>query len=791
MIAAPHWLRWRPRFRHVRTKLVALYTGLFAFTLLLIAVAAQLMVTQYVRASVRTELETSSSVFDRIWMLRAQALGESAGVLARDFGFRAAVASGDRATIASALASMRARAHVHDAFIVALDGSIVGEGDAALRETVMQLPFKLSPGRHDAVVASGARVYRMVVAPVLAPTEIGWIVLAVRLDAGEMASLQALSAIRLTATVLRRDPQGGWMPAADGVRADNLPLAAALRRHPLPADGSPERLHLPGGTAMALARPLAGAGTTPEAALLLSYPLASAVAAYRGLQIGILLAGIVGLALVLWGSRRLAKGIARPIVALQAAAQALETGDRTEVRIVGVDEIGQLAESFNRMSKGIVEREHRIAHLAFHDPLTGLPNRALFREQLDDALGRARTLGQQAAVLYLDLDGFKSVNDTLGHPVGDALLALVAERLRDLVPDGVAARLGGDEFAIILGNITPDRPRAEAQTILDALRLPFSAAGHQISTGTSIGIAVGPQDGADPDTLLKNADLALYRAKQDGRGVSRFFEPALDAAARARRQLELDLREALTQGQLRLDFQPIYDIRTERYDRIGGFEALMRWDHPTRGLVSPVEFIPVAEETGMIIAMGEWVIHEACREAASWGHDLKVAVNVSPLQFRSSGFANIVFQALARTGIAPARLEIEITESIFLEGAEQTIALLHRLRAMGVRIALDDFGTGYSSLSYLRSFPFDKIKIDRSFVTNVALDASAAAIVHAIVDLAAALHMETTAEGVEDEAQLAELRQQGCSSIQGFLFSRPVHASAVRGLIETAARRAA
>jgi diguanylate cyclase (GGDEF)-like protein len=434
------------------------------------------------------------------------------------------------------------------------------------------------------------------------------------------------------------------------------------------------------------------------------------------------------------------------------------------------------------MSAGIVERENRIAHLAFHDTLTGLPNRVQFRQQLDAALSRAVRLGEQVAVMCLDLDGFKLVNDSFGHPAGDALLRVVGQVLSELASDGMVARLSGDEFAIVVAISTDlDRPRVLAQSILDALREPVVANGHSILTGLSIGISVAPGDGHEPSTLLKNADLALYRAKQDGRGVFRFFEPGLDAAARQRRQVELDLREALHQGQFRLDYQPIFDLKA---DRICGFEALMRWDHPQRGLVSPVEFIPVAEESGLIVAMGEWAMHEACREAIRWPDRLRVAVNVSAIQFRNSGFANIVVQALARSGLDPHRLEIEITESIFLEGSGPTLELLHKLHALGCRIALDDFGTGYSSLSYLRSFPFDKIKIDRSFVTNVADDVGAAAIVRAIVDLAGALHMETTAEGVEDSEQLAALRSQGCSSIQGFLFSRPLTTEGVARLLQ-------
>jgi predicted signal transduction protein with EAL and GGDEF domain len=316
----------------------------------------------------------------------------------------------------------------------------------------------------------------------------------------------------------------------------------------------------------------------------------------------------------------------------------------------------------------------------------------------------------------------------------------------------------------------------------------LQAAGHVIASGTSIGIAIGPVDGDDPDLLLKNADLALYRAKQDGRGTFRFFEPALDEAARKRRQLELDLRKALKNNEFQLNFQPIVALKD---DAISGFEALLRWNHPNRGRVPPTEFIPVAEETGLIVAIGEWVLHQACRAAVEWPDHVRIAVNVSPLQFRNTGFQTIVLQALAQSGLAPGRLEIEITESVFLDGEGPVVAMLHRLRDMGVRVALDDFGTGYSSLSYLRKFPFDKIKIDRSFVTAVAYDDSAAAIVRAIVQLAEALHMETTAEGVESDDQLARLRGQGCSSIQGYLFSRPLAEDRIEALFDRCAEQTA
>ncbi|VVT00049.1 Diguanylate cyclase [Sphingomonas sp. EC-HK361] len=768
------------RFTHLRTRLAVLYAGLFAIGFVVVAVVAQVVIQDRARQSVNGELAASGTVYDRLWAMRERSLAGSADVLARDFGFRSAVASGDAATIVSALATLKARAGTSIAAVVGLDGHVTG-ASGALAAAIARLPDDLPDGRRDAVVTVGRETYRLIQSPILAPTAIGWVVFAVRLDAGEMRNLEKLSAIPLVATILQRDDRGHWHAAdgsiAAGPAIDELVARANVRRIPTTLD-------LREGRAFALARPLAGPTGPAEAALLLRYPTDLALAPFRPIQIGIILAGLIVLVIVVLGSLRLARTIAQPVAALQRAAQTLEEGTRTEVSVTGIDEIGQLAESFNRMSAGIVEREHRITHLAFHDSLTDLPNRTFFRQSLDQSIARLTRTGDRVAVLCLDLDGFKGINDTLGHPVGDALLRRVGLMLLDLAPDGLVARLGGDEFAIILAEaFDDDRPRALAQTILDALVEPIDVQGHIIPTGVSVGIAIGPGDGVDADQLLKNADLALYRAKQDGRGVYRFFETSLDQAARARRQLELDLRTALKTGQFRLNYQPIYDLKS---DSISGFEALLRWDHPTRGLVSPVEFIPVAEDTGLIIAIGEWVLHEACREAKSWPSTVRIAVNVSPIQFRNPGFAAVVMQALARSGLNPQRLEIEITESVFLDGEEPVVALLHQLRAMGIRVALDDFGTGYSSLSYLRSFPFDKIKIDKSFVDSVAQDSGAAAIVRAIVDLATALHMETTAEGVEDSSQLDRLRSQGCSSIQGYLFSRPIDGAAAGRLIESA-----
>jgi diguanylate cyclase (GGDEF)-like protein len=430
----------------------------------------------------------------------------------------------------------------------------------------------------------------------------------------------------------------------------------------------------------------------------------------------------------------------------------------------------------------VTERHHaeeRIRFMAHHDALTSLPNRVLFRIRMEERLRMSNQHGARVAILCLDLDNFKNVNDTLGHPVGDALLEAVAGRLHSCMREGDSvARIGGDEFAILAPLSEPgDRAELLAQRIVKALSEPFDLDGQRAVIGVSIGIALATDREISADVLLKNADMALYRAKSDGRGGYRFFEAEMDAQMQARRAIELDLREAMSRQELEVWYQPIFDIAA---NRVSGFEALVRWHHPEHGMIPPIQFVPLAEELGLIVPIGEWVLRQACQDAVTWPDDLKVAVNLSPVQFRNSHLVDTVRQALARTGLASNRLELEITETALLHDNETVLATLHRLRDLGLRTVLDDFGTGYSSLSYLRIFPFDKLKIDQSFVREMATRPDCVAIVNSVASLAHQLGIMTTAEGVETVEQFEQVRRAGCTEAQGYYFDYPRPAAVLK-----------
>ena len=465
-----------------------------------------------------------------------------------------------------------------------------------------------------------------------------------------------------------------------------------------------------------------------------------------------------------------------------ANEQLRRTNEELESR---VDErTRRLADANQRLQEEIADREElqaRSQYLAYHDSLTGLGNRLLFKEELEQAL--TEELAKTLAVLFVDLDGFKAVNDTGGHSVGDLLLKSLAAKLRDLLPprDRIA-RLGGDEFAILqISGVQPSSSIALAERIIEVAAHPQNIEGHDVTVGASVGIAIVRPGEMNAETVLKCADLAMYSAKSGGRGTFRMFDPQMDAIAQTRRSLERDMRTALVQGDFSLFYQPLVNLQTRK---VTAFEALMRWHHAERGSVAPSEFIPVAEEMGLIVQLGEWALRQACMEAVDWPDGIHVSVNLSPLQFAKGNLVSTVMSALASSGLPASRLELEITELVLLEKSDRNIRILNHLRALGVRISMDDFGTGYSSIGYLRSFPFDKIKIDQSFVRDVLVDEGSLAIVRAIAGLGVSFGMTTTAEGVETEEQMRCLNREGCIEVQGYLLSKPVPPAEVPGLLE-------
>jgi diguanylate cyclase (GGDEF)-like protein len=756
-------------FRSLSTRLTVQFALLFATAMLAVSAALSTFISGAASREVEGQLQSSGAVYDRLWQQRAHELQNAAQLLARDFGFRAAVATGDQATMQSALGNAAARLKVKSAFIVTADGRVTAIDASIPAGETKRLWAPLDDGRLTGVSILSGRPRQLVAAPIMAPTLIGWVVFAADLDTREMSALERLSAIPLHAAVLAEN-HGHWSEAAGSMSALNSGTASLAENHV--RTGAAFEMSLDGEKSIVLAKPLATFSGDERAILLLAYPKAQALADARKLQLALAVMTLLGLMIMGLATWRAAGRITQPLARLDEAAGRLASGEHVQVRVRGTDELARLAASFNEMVGKIAEREQRITQLAFNDVLTGLPNRTMFHQQLEQLFRASEGDGSLFALHCLDLDQFKAINDTLGHPAGDVLLVEAAQRLRQAARGHFVGRLGGDEF-VVVQSVGSDRDAIDrlARDILGAIAQPLGIDGNELVPSTSIGIAIAPEDGRDCGTLHRNADLALYRAKEAGRGTYAFFEESLNQRAQERRQLESDLRLALEHGEFELHYQPLFDLEQ---NCICSFEALLRWNHPRRGLVSPGEFVAIAEDTGLIVPIGAWVIREACAQASGWPEQIRVAVNVSPVQFHRGALHETILRALATTGLAPDRLEVEITESIFLEGSETTLRLLHALRSLGVRVALDDFGTGYSSLSYLQSFPFDKLKIDRSFINNLLTRDGAIAIVHAITELANALGIETTAEGVEETAQLMELKAHGCSSVQGFLFSEPM-----------------
>jgi diguanylate cyclase (GGDEF)-like protein len=704
-------------------------------------------------------LAAGAGVLDRNLAARQDDMRAQAEVVARDFGFREAFALGDRRTLGSALSSLADRTGAPVALVVGLDGTVTASPGSPHVDGQALLPA-LNHGDSGGLIATGRGLSLAVAARIEMPDLAGWLVIARPLGQRDMAGLAGLSGQPVDAQVTDR---AHLDPALAGF------AAGTIKHHDGPGGDELVRLS---------ALPSLDAGLQPR--LVLRYQLASAARAYRSLRVALASIAMVAVAMGVFLGSRLARGILQPLGHLAAATAAMARGDMVRVSPRGQDELASLARSFNAMVDAIEEREQRITHAWLHDGLTNLPNRRFFQEKLDRAV--ARQNGERRMVVaLLDLDDFKLINDTMGHDAGDAMLLRFAALLQTAMPDATIARLGSDEFGLMLEDIGPARDLAAlVDDFAQKLAIEVAIAGQTVPLSAGFGVAVYPDDAQDSGTLLTHAELALGRAKAEGKRVYRFFEATLDEEASRRRKLEIDLRHAVRKGEFQLHFQPLFCPAEER---VKGFEALLRWDHPQRGRVSPADFIPIAEASGLIIPISEWVLREACRHAAGWDQAIAVAVNISPNHFRVPGLVSCVVSALSQSGLAPHRLELEITEGVFITNFDSTLDTLRQLRALGVRIALDDFGTGYSSLSYLRAFPFDKVKIDQSFVRDLSIDASARAVVRAITALADALGMETLAEGVEDNEQYDALIAEGCSMIQGYLISRPVPGNEVAAIL--------
>lgn len=742
----------------ISIKMTVFFAVMFAVATTVSIIGTSIVVKNYAEKSINREMAAGSAVFERIAKMQFEQLQEAGSVLAADFGFREATATGDATTIDSALNTLETRLALSDAYVVGLDGVVVGANRELKVADKNRLFAALDMGSERGIARLGGIETMIVAVPIETPDLIGWVVFTRQLGKDELNGLAKLSALDLRPQI---------------VSLSALPKGS----RPSSRTSSVTETNADGQQWLVRASLVPSFMEAEPQILLLRYSLTAALAGYQPIFMALLIFGVAGICLAIAGSWILARRIAAPIAMLEQATRSVGSGEHAQVLVRTHDEISQLAKSFNRMVHNIADRERQIAHMAFHDGLTGLANRSLLREHIID---RLKSGGSKSfALLCLDLDNFKGVNDTLGHPTGDALLCEVAVRLQSLTENVFVARLGGDEFALF---IEGDARSAAvlAHAVLASASEQIVVNGHRLVAGTSIGIAVAPHDGSDPTSLLKNADLALYRAKNHDKGGFRFFETAMDAEAQERRLIELDLHDAIRNGELELYFQPLFALSE---NRVTAFEALIRWNHPRRGLVPPDQFIPLAEDTGLIIPIGDWVIREACRVATTWPNHIRVAVNISPVQFRSNRLNAVVIQALTGSGLEPNRLELEITESLFINDIQNTLESLQSLRSMGVRIALDDFGTGYSSLSYLRKFPFDKIKIDRTFIEDLMAKDGATAIIRSITSLAEALGMETTAEGVETIDQLDILHAHGCDQIQGYYFSKPVPVADVSAML--------
>ena len=750
-------------FRRLSTRLTVLYAALFGAVLLTVSVAVFLAISGAAQRQVRAELAATGTVFDRVWSLRSERLHEGASLLSRDFGFRAAAATGDAPTIESALENLRARMGVDHAFMVDAAGQILGARFSAADQSRLARAFETADDPSGVFLLAG-EPYQLVSAPVLSPELIGWVVFAVRLDEAEMQALEKLAAIPLDALVLHRGTDGGWINARAPAELKAAAVRRMVERSLKTRAPEPEDLRLSSGRTVALVKPLRALEADGGSALLLRYPLALALRPYEPLLWIVGLLGAAGLAVVSWGSWVLARGVTRPISALDEAAHRLQRGEDAHVEVEGDDEIGRLAASFNTMASEIRERERKITHQALHDDDTGLPNRHALERVIQGMTARP---DGEVWVCALGLDRFSHMRHALGHKLSAQAVRMVGNRLGGLAPTCGVARVASDMLGFAL--IAADEAEALEQVgrLLASLEQPVRVQGEPIDVALSVGLA--PLEGAAIGVSIEHASIALDQARAARRKIA-VFDAEVYGDPSTNLSLMSNLLTGILQDQLELWHQPKFDMRK---NAVTGTEALVRWNHPVRGMIFPDVFITMAEETGHIRALTEWVLHRALadqRALAEAGYPLDVAVNISGRVLGEPDFVDFAREALKG---AVGRVCFEITETAVIENPEVALGMVSAFADMGVSISIDDYGSGLSSLAYLKQIRGHELKLDRSIVADVTGSQRDALIVRSTIDLAHSLGLKVVAEGIETEACFSMLGAMGCDMAQGYLIARP------------------
>lgn len=760
-------------------KIVSFFIGLVTLVLLVVFVAVFLATRQNAAHRAEDDLQVGARVFQRLLVNRNDQLLQSVSVLAQDFGFKEAVATGDRPTIRSVLLNHGARVNADMGMLVSMQGEIItGTLVDDIPVTVFPMPELLERARHAGMAAGigtiGGEVYQLVIVPVFAPLQIGWVCMGFSMDDALARDIAALTGLEVS--FLRRDGDRIRLFASTLQGGARVSLERAADRL-LPAGQGVRTLELAGEPHLSVTEAIARDSGEAGPVAVLQSSLQVALASYHSLFLELLaLAGFALFAALLL-ALAVAGGVTRPVRTLAAAAERIAAGNyRDAVPVSGRDELGLLAETFNRMQREIAEREERIIHQAYHDALTGLPNRALAAESLEQALARARRRDGKLAVLMLDLDRFKEVNDVLGHHTGDRVLKEVAQRLRAAVRESdLVARLGGDEFLLILEDSDQGRAATVARKLHAALVEPVEAGESRVTVDLSAGLALYPEHGAEAELLLRRADIAMYDAKQSGASLA-VYEMGRDELHLYRLSLLHELREAIELGQFLIHYQP---KRSLRDGRVAHVEALVRWRHPRHGIMPPDEFIQLAEQSGHIGLVTAWVLEQAIRQCAAWrarGEEIVVSVNLSALDLMDESLPTRVAELLAEHGLPGVGLVLEVTESAVLRDAGRGVRMLERLREVGIRLSIDDFGTGQSSLAQLKRLPVDELKIDKSFVINIREGSDDDVIVRSTIELAHNMGLTVVAEGVETREGWELLKRYGCDLAQGYYISRPLEA---------------